>query len=71
MIKCNDDCMPCCDFCIHAIHEEFEYNGDTIIGGPMGCSLYNDDKHRDIAESCGSCDDFHCFLAEDESHDTN
>jgi hypothetical protein len=66
MIKCNDDCIPCCDFCIHAIHEEFEHNGDTILGGPIGCSLHEDTEHQDIAEACGYCEDFHCFLANQE-----
>ena len=33
MILCNKDCTPCCDFCIYAIHEEFEENGKLIKGG--------------------------------------
>ena len=66
MIKCNDDCCPCCDFCIYAIHEEFEMTGEIITGGPIGCGLHKDDKHQDIAESCGCCDDFHCFLVKEE-----
>lgn len=66
MIKCSDDCMPCCDFCIHAIHDEFELNGGTIIGGPIGCSLHEDERHQEIAENCGFCDDFHCFIANQE-----
>lgn len=66
MIKCGDDCTPCCDFCIHAIHEEFELNGQMTMGGPIGCGLHKDEEHQDIAETCGYCDDFHCFLTQQE-----
>ena len=58
MRKCREDCIPCCDFCIHAEHEKFE---DNIIGGPIGCNLHKDQEHQDIAEGCGHCNDFHCF----------
>lgn len=63
MVKCNDDCIPCCDFCIHSEHEYFESNGKIVKGGPIGCLLHTDEEHQQIAEGCGSCEDFHCFNA--------
>ena len=66
MIKCCDDCVVCCDFCINAIHEVFESNGREITGGPIGCGLHKDKMHQDIAEACGYCEDFHCFLTNNE-----
>lgn len=66
MIKCGDDCIECCDFCIHATHEEFESNGRIVTGEPIGCGLHTDQEHQDIADNDGCCDDFHCFLAKEE-----
>ena len=45
MIKCSPDEIPCCDFCIYCIHaiEEDEYHAP---GEPVGCGLYNDEKHN-------------------------
>ena len=62
MIKCSPDEIPCCDFCIHCIHatEEDEYHAPTA---PIGCGLYNDEKHNNEALMCGYCNDFHCFRA--------
>ena len=72
MITCGDYCVMCCDFCIHVIHETYINDEDEeILSGPAGCALHTDQRHQDIAEACGYCDDFHCFLAEDKSHDTN
>lgn len=65
MKLCNKDCIPCCDFCIHAIHERFEHNGKMITGGPIGCSLHLDKEHQDIAIGCYYCEDYHCFRAKD------
>ena len=61
MILCNKDCMPCCDFCIYAIHEEWLEDGKKIIGGPEGCRLHIDEEHQKIAQGLGYCKDFHCF----------
>lgn len=61
MILCDKDCIPCCDFCIYALHDKFTENGIEITGGPIGCNKHNDKEHQEIAESCGSCPDFHCF----------
>ena len=67
MIKCCDDCIPCCDFCIHAIHETFiNKNNEEIVSGPIKCNLHTDQKYQDIAESDGCCEDFHCFLTNNE-----
>ncbi len=63
MILCNPECYPCCDFCIHAIHEKWTDKDGEHIGGPEGCSLHTDQKHQEIAEDCGDCNDFHCSLA--------
>lgn len=51
MILCNNDCEPCCDFCIYAIHEEFKLNGHMEIGGPIECKLHRDEEHQEIAEN--------------------
>lgn len=65
MVLCNNDCIPCCDFCIHAIYDSWvNQNGKTITGGPIGCKLHNDKEHQEIAEWCYYCEDFHCFRAE-------
>lgn len=64
MHLCNPECIPICDFCIHAIHDEWEVNGEFHRGGPIGCSLHEDDEHQEIAECDGYCDDFHCFLCD-------
>lgn len=63
MIKCSVECEPCCDFCIYAIHEEFESHEEIVKGGPIGCRLHEDQEHQEIAEQRSYCDDFHCFLA--------
>lgn len=66
MVLCNS-CDPCCDFCIYAEHEKIIYLGKKCTGGPIGCNLHKDQEHQDIAFGCGFCDDFHCFLADEES----
>ena len=45
MVLCNKDCIPCCDFCIYAIHDQFVENGikkgDKVVvtaGVPLGVS---------------------------------
>ena len=64
MVKCNKDCVPCCDFCVYAIHDKWEEDDKEVVGGPVGCKKHPDDEHQKIAESCGSCEDFHCFRAD-------
>ena len=67
MITCGDDCVLCCDFCIHVIHEKFINNlGEEVTSCPIGCALHTDEEHQDIAETCGYCDDFHCFLTQQD-----
>ena len=67
MVKCSENCTPCCDFCIYVVHEIYydEELGD-IKGGPIRCDLHHDEKHDMICEFCGWCDDFHCFKAKGE-----
>lgn len=65
MILCGNHCVPCCDFCIHAIHQLYtDGNNPAIVGEPIGCKLHDDEEHELIAVTCGSCKDFHCFRTE-------
>ena len=66
MKLCDKDCKPCCDFCIYSIHDRWEENGKEIVGGPIGCTKNPDEEHREIAESCGFCKDFHCVNVKEE-----
>ena len=63
MVLCNKDCIPCCDFCLYSIHEKILIDGKVTNGAPVGCFKHLDIKHQEIAESCGYCNDFHCFRA--------
>ena len=70
MIGCSEECLrlACCDFCMYVHHEFFfDNNGDIVRGGPVGCGLHDDERHQDIAESCGHCSDFHCFRADEDN----
>lgn len=67
MVLCNNDCTPCCDFCIYAERERIAIGRKNYAGGPIGCNLHKDQEHQDIAFGCGFCDDFHCFRADEES----
>lgn len=60
MILCSKECIPCCDYCIHVIHDTEIFNGKIIVSAPINCSLYDDNEHKRIASGCGYCDDFHC-----------
>jgi hypothetical protein len=68
MKKCSDGCMPCCDFCIHAEHEELFLENGTYAGrcGPIHCKLHPDEKHDTFCETCSYCNDFYCFRAKDD-----
>ena len=66
MIKCNERCVPCCDFCIHAIHDVWIEDGHEIVGDPIGCKFHLDEEHQRIAKAWGECEDFHCFRAEEK-----
>lgn len=66
MKLCKSHCFACCDFCIHAIHDEIVYpDGRVLRGGPIGCKLHEDETHQKLAISCYYCDDFHCFNCKD------
>lgn len=67
MILCGDDCVPCCDFCIYSVHGTLETDGTT---GPIGCSLHLNAEHQEIADSCGHCEDFHCFRVKEDLTDS-
>ena len=51
MILCSKECDPCCDFCIHAIHEEFFLGKKHVVGGPIGCLYHKDLEHQETAEA--------------------
>lgn len=60
MKKCSKECIPCCDYCKHVVHEVIEFENSKIVGGPIFCKLHLDEKHRKLARACSSCDDFWC-----------
>ena len=65
MKLCGPGCYPCCDFCAFTVHERwFAEDGHLIRGGSIDCLRHHDQEHREIAEWCGSCEDFYCFRAE-------
>lgn len=66
MILCSNECIPCCDFCAYAIHDEIEYEGKKVLGGPIGCGLHPSAKYQHEAEMCGYCDDYKCYQADRE-----
>lgn len=70
MIGCSDECLEfaCCDFCSY-VHHKFFFadNGSIVRGGPIGCGLHRDERHQEIADSCGCCPDFHCFRADEDN----
>jgi hypothetical protein len=53
VIKCDDDCIPLCDFCRHWKCVSIDFWGDCSIK-QMRTVLYDE------------CDDFHCFKVSDE-----
>lgn len=63
MELCSKDCIPCCDFCLGAKHGVLEIDGTS---GPIACNWHPDKEHQEIAEDCGFCDDFKCFMTEYE-----
>lgn len=65
MKKCSDNCIPCCDYCIHCIHEWSTYGGKEVMGGPIGCKKHLDKEHQDKAFWCSYCDDFTCKNTEE------
>lgn len=60
MRKCNKECIPCCDYCKHVVHEVIEFENSKIVGGPIFCKLHLDEKHKKLARACSYCDDFWC-----------
>ena len=62
MIKCNESCIPTCDFCIYAKHHMFidEITGLECRGEPESCKKHPEDTRISAAFYC---EDFHCFRA--------
>ena len=59
MVLCNDNCNPCCDYCVYVIYEVPDYYGQNDIGNRIGCI-----KHIEHDNNINCCDDFHCIDAE-------
>lgn len=57
MIKCDESCIPCCDYCIHAQYERQPIAGRIVTG----CAKHEDDKHKKMARNLGYCEDFCCI----------
>lgn len=61
MIKCDESCIPCCDYCIHA-----QYERQPIVGRVVtGCRQHEDEEHQQTAVNLGYCEDFHCENVEE------
>lgn len=57
MLKCNENCEPICDFCIH-YKDYSKINGGNFQGDGI-CLI----KNKEV-EACDSYNDaFHCFMA--------
>ena len=56
MIKCSEDCIPCCDFC------------KLFNGFNQGDGVYRDDgyclKHKKKTDPGSYCDDYVCMNVE-------
>lgn len=48
-------------FAFIGMHERVVVGGKMVDAEPVGCFKHPDVEHQEIAESCGYCDDFHCF----------
>lgn len=68
MKLCSKDCIPCCDYCLFAIHDCWidEKTRKIIINGPIGCKLHPDKEHQEIAMFCSYCGDFYCSKVKEE-----
>lgn len=64
MVKCSEDCIPCCDYCKYVLHEVIEHENIKVVGGPIFCKLHLDGEHTHLVRRCGYCDDFFCKNAE-------
>lgn len=64
MVKCNQECIPICDFCQYAIHEVLEDTHDIghpyCLSAPVDCLKHPHDPNID---DCYWCDDYRCCLA--------
>lgn len=60
MIKCDESCIPCCDYCIYARYERQPIEGKVVAG----CLRHEDEEHQRIAMNLGYCENFHCENAQ-------
>lgn len=61
MKKCEHNCTPNCTFCFYSRHGKMAMDGTD---GAIGCTKHLDEEHQVIAINNGSCEDFHCYEAE-------
>ena len=64
MVKCCEECIPCCDYCVEAKHVWIDINGKKVKIAPEGCNKHPEEHYQSMARSCGYCRDFHCVNAE-------
>ena len=64
MILCSNNCIPCCDFCVYAIHDEIEYENEKFLGETIGCKFHPEKEYQNEAIMCGYCDDYQCYEAD-------
>jgi hypothetical protein len=58
VIKCSEECIECCDFCIYCKHADDEHRA------PLECNHPSNPRGKDrFFGGGGWCEDFHCFLA--------
>lgn len=66
MNKCEHNCKPSCNFCIHSKHGKLETDGTNK---PIGCTKHLDEVHQQLACANMSCDDFDCYEADRVEND--
>lgn len=64
MVLCNEDCIPCCNYCAYVIYECDDYHGQEDLGVPVGCI-----KHIRFEKCVKDCNDFHCINANEGDMD--
>lgn len=61
MTLCGDGCIPCCDYCIYAIHDLWTDDMGVVYDqGACGCKKHLDPEHQEIVDARGHCEDFYC-----------
>lgn len=62
MTLCSDACIPCCDYCKYAIHDQIFVNDKWQNEEPVGCQLHPGRESL--------CSDFYCCLVDESSDPT-